>query len=411
LYFLQLRALATKSEEDTLIDEPANTEDVLVNDLLLPLARGLTANWNDGSRREAGIVLAHITGSGSEAAQVVQVMARQLKKVSIVIIVLQHDSYLVVSNVFSVAPQINPVRFLEAEMACLRLSFEKWVNNEPEELETDRPSEEQLNQYEEAERKHEALFHLIEQQATQLSRCLGVGKITAKKLSRALLGFLQEGVRFAFHGDKGEEDELVLGSRLPFLLILCKYSTWIKKDKQQIAIMRENLNDNEEELRAHPEFNDVHEDDLAALARFRESLGIKVTRFSTQNSVMGSPNTQGDYSLEDDRTDGGATATPSPGAGSTVSGRRRISTAGSHMSRMSAQNSLSPLPEEDAVGEDSNEEEEDSPPKRRRLAGSQRSGRGDSLGSSITMSTAMAKSQSRIDEEEESSEGEDGPFD
>jgi hypothetical protein len=304
-------------------------------------------------------------------------------------------------------------------MACLRLSFEKWVNNEPEELETDRPSEDQLNQYEEAERKHEALFHLIEQQATQLSRCLGVGKISDKALSRALLGFLQEGVRFAFHGDKGEEDELVLGSRLPFLLILSKYSTWIKKDKQQIAIMRENLNVNEEELRAHPEFDDVHEDDLAALTNFRESLGIKVTRFSTQTSVMESPNnTQGDdYSLEDDRTDGGATATPSPspGAGSTVSGRRRISTAGSHMSRMSAQSSLSPLPEEDVV--DSNEEEEeDSLPKRRRLAGSQRSGgRGDSLGSSITMSTAMAKSQSRIDEEEEeeepvSSEGEDGSF-
>jgi hypothetical protein len=290
-------------------------------------------------------------------------------------------------------------------MACLRLSFEKWVNNEPEELETDRPSEEQLNQYEDAERKHEALFNLIEQQATQLSRCLGVGRITDKKLSRALLGFLQEGVRFAFHGDKGEEDELVLGSRLPFLLILCKYSTWIKKDKQQIATMRENLNVNEEEMRRSSEYDDVHEDDLAALARFRESLGIKVTRFSMQNSVMGSPNTQGDYSVEDDQTDGGATATPSPGGGSTVSGRRRISTAGSHMSRMSAQSSLSPLPEEDAVGEDSNEDEEDSPPKRRRLAGSQR----DSLGSSITMSTAMAKS--RIDEEEGSSEGEDGPFD
>jgi cohesin complex subunit SA-1/2 len=383
----------------------------LVNDLLLPLARGLTANWNDGSRREAGIVLAHITGSGSEATHVVQAMARQLKKVSNVIIVPHVASVLLFLTSSRFLSQINPVRFLEAEMACLRLSFEKWVNNEPEELETDRPSEEQLNQYEEAERKHEALFHLIEQQATQLSRCLGVGKITDKKLSRALLGFLQEGVRFAFHGDKGEEDELVLGSRLPFLLILCKYSAWIKKDKQQMALMRENLNANEEELRAHPEFDDVHEDDLAALARFRESLGIKVTRFSTQNSAMGSPNTQGDYTLEDDRTDGGATATPSPGAGSTVSGRRRISTAGSHMSRMSAQSSLSPLPEENAVG-DSNEEEEDSPPKRRRLAGSQRSGRGDSLGSSITMSTAMAKSQSRIDEEEEpgSSEGDDGPF-
>lgn len=76
---------------------------MLVHDLLLPLARGLTANWNDGSRREAGIVLAHITGSGSEAAHVVQVMARQLKKVSTVITVCHVDSGLVVSNIVSVA--------------------------------------------------------------------------------------------------------------------------------------------------------------------------------------------------------------------------------------------------------------------------------------------------------------------
>jgi ABC-type Fe2+-enterobactin transport system substrate-binding protein len=75
----------------------------LVNDLLLPLARGLTANWNDGSRREAGIVLAHITGSGSEATHIVQAMARQLKKVSNVIIVPQVASGLVLSNVFSVS--------------------------------------------------------------------------------------------------------------------------------------------------------------------------------------------------------------------------------------------------------------------------------------------------------------------
>lgn len=48
----------------------------------MPLARGITANWNDGNRREASIVLNHITGSGSEAGHTVQAMARLLKKVS-----------------------------------------------------------------------------------------------------------------------------------------------------------------------------------------------------------------------------------------------------------------------------------------------------------------------------------------
>jgi cohesin complex subunit SA-1/2 len=47
----------------------------------MPLARGLTANWNDGNRKEAGIVLGHITGSGQEVAHTVQAMARMLKKV------------------------------------------------------------------------------------------------------------------------------------------------------------------------------------------------------------------------------------------------------------------------------------------------------------------------------------------
>ena len=51
---------------------------------------------------------------------------------------------------------------------------------------------------------------------------LGVGKLSDKKLASALIGFVQEGVRFAFHGDKVGEDELVLGSRLPFLLIMSK---------------------------------------------------------------------------------------------------------------------------------------------------------------------------------------------
>lgn len=49
--------------------------------LLLPLCRSLATNWKVGNRREAGVALAHITGSGSEASQVVTALSRLLKKV------------------------------------------------------------------------------------------------------------------------------------------------------------------------------------------------------------------------------------------------------------------------------------------------------------------------------------------
>jgi hypothetical protein len=42
-------------------------------------------------------------------------------------------------------------------MACLRLSFVNWLNSEPDELETDRPTEEQLHEYEESEKRHQMM--------------------------------------------------------------------------------------------------------------------------------------------------------------------------------------------------------------------------------------------------------------
>ena len=41
-------------------------------------------------------------------------------------------------------------------MAALRMSFKAWLDAEPEELETDRPSEEMLQEYEQAEKQHQA---------------------------------------------------------------------------------------------------------------------------------------------------------------------------------------------------------------------------------------------------------------
>jgi hypothetical protein len=49
-----------------------------------------------------------------------------------------------------------------------------------------------------------------------------VGKFADKTLSEKILGFIQEGVRFAFQGNHGVEDNLILGSRLPFLTVLSR---------------------------------------------------------------------------------------------------------------------------------------------------------------------------------------------
>lgn len=69
------------SREDEFEDKGTRRDVTLVKDLILPVARALTANWTNGNRKEAGVVLSHLTGSGKSVGQTVLVMARLLKKV------------------------------------------------------------------------------------------------------------------------------------------------------------------------------------------------------------------------------------------------------------------------------------------------------------------------------------------
>ena len=97
------------------------------------------------------------------------------------------------------------------------------------------PTDAEMTAFEEAEKAHKQQFLDLEQQAWKLSQSLGVGKLS-KELAPALLGFVQEGIRFAFSntgGDEDEEDEWALGTRLSFLRILVKYANWAKKNKTQ----------------------------------------------------------------------------------------------------------------------------------------------------------------------------------
>ena len=171
-----------------------------------------------------------------------------------------------------------------------------------------------------------------------------------------MLSFMQEGVRYSFEGDRTEEDDLVLGSRLPFLSILSKYSTWMKRNRGQLDALASFIHQKEAAFEAHPEFDEVHQDDLAALAEFKKALGIQS---SNRNSVS--------FSMEpefDDRQSTAATPSPTSTAATPSSRRRRSSASGgSQKSRYSTQSNLSPLEEvEETVSP--------SPQKRRRLASS-----------------------------------------
>jgi hypothetical protein len=151
----------------------------------------------------------------------------------------------------------------------------------------------------------------------------------------------------------------------------------------------------ESELRAHPEFDEVHHEDLKALVVFKESLGIK--------RGVGMSHADEETTMYDDQT---ATAAGTPSPVSAASSRRRISTTGSR-SRSSVQSNvsnLSPLYEE---GDDDMEKAESPTPQKRRRLNSSRGG-DNSIGSSITKSTY---NPGTIEEREQDSDASDDESD
>lgn len=85
------------------------------------------------------------------------------------------------------------------------------------------------------------------------------------------------------------EDTLVLGSRLSFLLLLSKYSNWVKKNKQSKSQLQTYIDQLELEMRNDNDFDDVHEDDLEALQKYRQSVGLKMLpKMSSAVSVASS---------------------------------------------------------------------------------------------------------------------------
>ena len=197
---------------------------------------------------------------------------------------------------------------------------------------------------------------------------------------------------------------------VPFecFLLPVRYASWVKKNSELKGVMRDVLDDRESELRSHPEFHEVHEDDLGALARFREALGIGPSIFEApQQTTREDASHDADDQSAGNTTTGSQLVTPKS-AKSGGSRGRRMSTASSQRSRLSAQSSLSPLMEEKSAssGEGSeDEEEEESPPKRRKVSSGGGRRLEHSLGSNTTTSAAMGGGgvHERIEEEGEGS--------
>lgn len=108
-------------------DEQEKSE--AMSKLLLPIVRAVAPNWHQGVRREAAVVLSHIAGSSLSCRELAVMFSGMLQK-------------------------IEPVRLLEAHMTCLCEDFDHWTNSEPELLENERPTEEEMEAFEEAEKQH-----------------------------------------------------------------------------------------------------------------------------------------------------------------------------------------------------------------------------------------------------------------
>jgi hypothetical protein len=151
----------------------------------------------------------------------------------------------------------------------------------------------------------------------------------------------------------------------------CRYLNWIRRDREHLDILRQDLDRKESELRDDADFAEVYNDDLEALKSFRSVAGLSEFTVTDDESTH--------YDFQESDMAGSASA----------SLRRRMSGASSIRSKMSStQASLSPLYEEDAGGEDRDHEDAESPSQQSHEA---------SVGTNMSLST-LGRTQTTIDE-------------
>ncbi|GMH47081.1 hypothetical protein TrRE_jg2259 [Triparma retinervis] len=221
---------------------------------LLAISRILIANWDVVNRREAGIVLSNITGASGEATKMI-------------------------SAFMKVAKAKDGVKLLEAHMASLRQSFEEWQAAQPDEL-GEKFTDDEMDEFTEKEEQHEVMYNGLRTQASKLSGSLGVGKLSNPKMMPAMVGFVKEGIRYAFSCPKkagGEDDEEQFGDRLSFLGPLKTYLNWIKKNQMQKNEIIADYEVKEMVFKNHIFYNEeVHAEVLKAFGD--DFIGILVNR-------------------------------------------------------------------------------------------------------------------------------------
>ena len=89
-------------------------------------------------------------------------------------------------------------------MASLRSTYEEWQNSQPEEL-PDKADDDEMERYAEESEQHEDMYNGIRSQASKLSSSLGVTKLSNAKMQPAMVGFVKEGMRYAFSCGKDKD--------------------------------------------------------------------------------------------------------------------------------------------------------------------------------------------------------------
>jgi hypothetical protein len=123
-------------------------------------------------------------------------------------------------------------------------------------------------------KSHYENFESIAQHAGRLAASIGIGKSRDQRLANALKGFILEGIRISFSRKNIQNPDgemLPLGSRLLFLRVVSKYLTVsnVRRDKEFRAFLAKFFNEKETELREHPDYDDIYEDEIKVMQEFR----------------------------------------------------------------------------------------------------------------------------------------------
>jgi cohesin complex subunit SA-1/2 len=112
-----------------------------------------------------------------------------------------------------------------------------------------------------------------------------VGKLSNKKMEPAMVGFVKEGMRYAFSCPKkgADDDQDLFGDRLSFLGPLKMYLNWVKKNPAQKAEVLAEYQERSAEFKrhlffdeeAHAEILKVFGDDFEAVLKSRKVVEIE----------------------------------------------------------------------------------------------------------------------------------------